>query len=169
MHDFIRQIEKASDVGLYFVALNSALTVPDVCGALESENGWAHASKYAAWFDRWVAPRYAFFGGTSLSGEICYSYRCAVLHQGRSARPNMPYQRVLFIEPGNSGIRAHNNVINDALNIDVQTFCADVVAGCRAWLATVEGSQPYESHWAKSMQRHPKGLAPYIVGVPVIG
>lgn len=169
MRDLLAQIEAASQSRLYYVALSSSLTVPDICGALESENGWAHPSKYAAWFDRWVAPSYALLGGTSLTGDVCYSYRCAVLHQGRSSHPKMPYKRVLFLEPGDNGMTLHNNVIDDALNIDVQIFCADILSGCRRWLKAVEGSEPFQTNWVASMRRHPDGLAPYIDGLPVIG
>jgi len=169
MHDLLSQIEAASERRLYYVALLSALAVPDICGALESENGRAAPTKFTAWFDQWVAPKYAFHGGTTLTGHVCYAYRCAVLHQGRSTHPNLPYSRVLFLEPGGHGMVMHNNVFNNALNLDVQIFCADIVAGCRAWLAAVEGSEQYKTNWAASMQRHPDGLAPYIVGLPVIG
>jgi len=62
----------------------------------------------------------------------------------------------------------HLNVFNDALNLDVSTFCDDILNGVEAWLATVEGTQPYENNNAKSLRRHPAGLAPYIEGLPVI-
>ena len=168
MRDLLAQLESASQSHLYYVALFTALAVPDICGALESENGRASPAKFTAWFDRWVAPKYAFHGGTTLTGQVCYAYRCAVLHQGRATHPQMAFSRVLFLEPGAHGMIWHNNVLNDVLNIDVQIFCADIVASCREWLAVVENSKPYRTNWAASMQRHPEGLAPYVVGLAVI-
>lgn len=41
MQDIIQQIRNANHMGTYYVALFSALTLPDICAALESENGEA--------------------------------------------------------------------------------------------------------------------------------
>ena len=38
MHDLLEQIEKALECNLYYLALQSTLALPDICGALESEN-----------------------------------------------------------------------------------------------------------------------------------
>ena len=63
----------------------------------------------------------------------------------------------------------HCNRINDALNLDLPRFCFDLVAAARAWLDAVEGTQPYETNAAAGVRRHPNGLAPYIVGMPLLG
>jgi len=168
MKDVLDQIRAASNAGLYYVALFSALAIPDICGALESQDGTANGQRYRAWFDRWVAPKYGFFGGTSLTGEVCYYYRCAALHQGRAAHPKMKYSRILFIEPGSSGVMMHNNVMNDALNIDVGRFCEDIISSCESWLASVAADPTVQRNLASSMRRHPQGLSPYIGGIPVI-
>ena len=62
----------------------------------------------------------------------------------------------------------HNNVINDALNLDVRIFCHDVCDGAELWLASAEQTPEYQANYGRSMQRHADGLPPYIVGVPVI-
>jgi hypothetical protein len=77
------------------------------------------------------------------------------------------YARILFIEPGFGPI-AHNNVFNDVLNLDVRLFCQDMIDGTLKWLSLVEGTEPYETNLKQAVQRHPNGLPPYIVGVPVI-
>lgn len=59
--------------------------------------------------------------------------------------------------------------MNDALNIDARIFCLDILAGGRAWLAAVEGSQTYLRNYDLFLKRHPEGLAPYVGGAPVIG
>lgn len=168
MRDVLNQIRAANDAGLYYVALFSALAVPDICGALESQDGTANGQRYKAWFDHWVAPKYSFFGGTSLTGEVCYYYRCAALHQGCAIHPKMQYSRIIFVEPGNRGIMLHNNVMNDALNIDVGRFCEDVISSCESWLAAVAADHTVQQNLANSMQRYPQGLTPYIAGIPVI-
>lgn len=73
MRDVLNQMKAANGAGLYYVALFSALAIPDICGALESQDGTANGQRYRAWFDRWVSPKYSFFGGTSLTGDVCYT------------------------------------------------------------------------------------------------
>ncbi len=168
MRDLFQQIERAAAANLYYVALLAGLSLPDICGAMESDNGEANRKKYIAWFDRWVAPKYMVRGASSLSGEVCYYYRCSSLHQGRAAHPRLGYSRVLFVEPGATTNVFHNNILNDALNIDLRLFVRDLLAGALEWLQQAEGSVNYKRNFALFMQRYPNGLAPYIVGVPVI-
>ncbi|MDE2144999.1 MAG: hypothetical protein KGJ01_03500, partial [Patescibacteria group bacterium] len=58
MRDLLTQIGKGLDENLYFLSLFSTLAIPDLCGAIGSENGKACAEKYKAWFDKHVAPKY---------------------------------------------------------------------------------------------------------------
>ena len=168
MRDLIQQIDRAMAANLYYVALLAALSLPDICGAMESDDGEATRKKFIVWFDRWVGPRYVVGDAPSLTGEVCYYYRCSALHQGRAAHPRMGYARILFVEPGAARLILHNNIINDVLNIDLRTFANDLLDGANAWLAQTEGTDNYHRNYPLFMQRYPNGLAPYIVGVPVI-
>jgi hypothetical protein len=58
MQDLIQQIRAANAAGLYYVALFSALALPDICGSLESQDGVATGARYSDWFNQHVAPRY---------------------------------------------------------------------------------------------------------------
>ena len=165
MDDYLNQIEMAAKTnGLYYLSLGASLTIPDICGALESTDGIATGARYKAWFDANALPPYRNF----LSGEDCYRFRCSFLHQGTTGHPQSSYSRIVFIEPGATGTVAHLNVMNDALKIDVKRFTLDMVVSAKMWLACVKGTEPYESNLNKFVRRYPQGLAPYIVGVPVI-
>lgn len=168
MRDLLNQIQEAVNGHAYYLALYASLTIPDICGAMESENGQATKSKYIAWFDKYVAPKYFACGQATLTGEACYFYRCAVLHQGRAQHPKLGFSRILFVEPSATTNVFHNNVLNDALNIDVSIFCSDVLSGANEWLQAVEELPNYQKNFPLFMQRYPTGLSPYIVGVPVI-
>jgi hypothetical protein len=61
------------------------------------------------------------------------------------------------------------SVGNDVLIIDVSIFCQEMVGAAKAYLTTARGSEPFESNFANLIRRHPNGLAPIVVGVPVIG
>ncbi|MCH8208557.1 MAG: hypothetical protein IIA62_05835 [Nitrospinae bacterium] len=165
MRDFLTQVKKGLDENLYLLSLFSALAVPDICGAMSSEDGEANAEKYEVWFDKYVAPKYSDF----LSGKDCYFFRCSLLHQGSSQHPRSNYKRVLFVEPSATTNVFHNNIVNDALNIDVRVFCNDIISGAEKWLGENEETKLFKKNYDKFMKRYPNGLKPYIVGVPVIG
>jgi len=165
MQNLLNQIQKGLEVNLYYLSLFVALSLPDICGAIDSKDGNATSEKYIKWFDRYVAPKYSGF----LKGEDCYRFRCSLLHQGSSQHPKSTYSRVLFVEPTATTNVFHNNVMNAALNIDVRIFCSDMIEGTKKWLQKVEKTDLYKENYNKFMKRYPNGLAPYIVGVPVIG
>lgn len=170
MDDYLDQIEAAANDGrFYYLALTGALAVPDICGALESNDGEANGPRYKAWFDAHMATRHAYGGRPPiLTGEDCWRFRCSFLHQGSTQHPTSGYARILFIEPGATGNTFHMNVIGDALNIDVRFFCVEMVDSARRWLGGVVGTEPYQTNFDAFVHRYPVGLAPYIRGVPVI-
>ena len=51
MQDIIQQVRAVNGADLYYVALFSALALPDICAALEAADGQASKAKYVAWFD----------------------------------------------------------------------------------------------------------------------
>lgn len=166
MRDFFVQIRRGLDANLYYLSLSAALMVPDICGAMESEDGRADGSRYKSWFDRYVADRY----GTFFTADDCWRFRCSMLHQGTSRHPSGGYDRIFFVEPSTSpGVLMHLNVFDNCLNIDVRVFCNDIVDGAERWLDEVETSERYQNNYYHYMKRHPNGLLPYVSGVPVIG
>lgn len=60
MRDVLNQMKSANGAGLYYVALFSALAIPDICGALESQDGTANGQRYRAWFDPGFHPSTPF-------------------------------------------------------------------------------------------------------------
>lgn len=169
MEQLFRQIRAAILNQQYYLTLYASLTVPDICASMESQDGQANGSKYIAWFDKYIAPKYIVGGINSLNGETCYYYRCSMLHQGRSQHPKMGYSRILFVEPGATTNVFHNNIMNDTLNIDVSIFCNDVLDGAEVWLKNASNTVEFKKNYPLFMQRYPTGLPPYISGVSVIG
>jgi len=190
MRTLVDQLEQSLGAKLFYLSLFGTLAIPDIAGALDSDDGHANGERYAQWFDAWVRPVHgesvdvAFIrdlpksvserfqlpqSGNPLTGEACYQFRCSMLHQGRSQLRKSPYERVLFVEPGTSTFTIHASVLSGALVIDLPTFCGEVVTGTRRWLDQAEGSAKFQANYERFAKRHPKGLAPYIVGPPVIG
>jgi len=163
MRDLLQQIENGLRVNLYYLSFISALSIPDMCAALSSPDGQATGARYADWFDQNVASRYR----GNLDGQTCYQLRCSLLHEGTTQHPRSQYSRIIFLEPSSNFI--HNNILNDALNLDLCAFCRDITASASNWLTTNENTPNFRTNFPKFIQRYRNGLSPYIVGLPVIG
>lgn len=162
MEDFLQQIEKALEYNLYYLALQSTLTLPDICSALMSNNGENNKQKYINWFNSY------FLEKDSLSAEECYNFRCSNLHQGKTANKKSNYSRILFLEPQNSNIIIHNCILNDAFCIDLNRFCNTMIKSVRAWYSKIKNDTTFQNNYTTFIKKYPTGLKPYIDGVPVI-
>jgi hypothetical protein len=142
--------------------------IPDICGAMESSDGRATSTRYAEWFDVNIAPNYPALpdGSPFFSGADCYRLRCSFLHQGSTQHPKSDYSRVIFTEPASNTF--HMNIVNDALNIDIRQFCREMADAALTWLPAAEATENFQRNFPKFMQRYPEGLAPYMVGMPLI-
>lgn len=80
----------------------------------------------------------------------------------------MHYSRVLFTLPDAANNVLHDNVIDDALNLDAVTFCQDMVQAVLRWYDASKNDPNVVSNLPRLFQYHENGLAPYIVGVPLI-
>jgi hypothetical protein len=184
MRTLISQIESSLGSGAYYLSLFGALAIPDIAGALSSQDGEASGKKYVEWYEQWVRPRFAEVVRASvpeharsyvkdiespLTGDACYRFRCSLLHQGSSQHPKSPYSRIIFIEPGTTTNVVHYSQLNDALCIDLNLFCREVISGACLWLDAAERTEVYGKNYERFARRHAGGLAPYIGGVPVIG
>lgn len=184
MRDVLDQIERGLEANLYYLSLFTCLALPDICGAIESEDGQASGDRYAAWYDKWVGPRFMDTVRASmpqgvpfsppqiknpLTGEACYRFRCSLLHQGSTQHPKSPFTRILFIAPDVRGLVVHHSRLEDALCIDLRLFCAEVIAGTQLWLDAVEHTVRFRTNYDRFIRLYPDGLQPYIHGLPVVG
>ena len=178
------QIAKSLNQSVYFLALFTALSLPDIAGAMSSSDGAASSRKYIRWYEAWVRPRFAenfrskmvskghgdlTAPNNPFTGEACYYYRCAMLHQARPSHGKLGFSKILFIEPGPSAPQVHYTVMNDALCIDLPKFCTEVLQGVSLWRAAEKGTESFQKNIESTINRYPEGLKPYIVGLPVIG
>lgn len=159
----LNEIEIALLNEMCFISLQSALTIPDICSALASEDGKTNGLLYARWYDDYVKE-----DNDHLTGDDCYYYRCSCLHEGKSSHHKMAYSKVVFVYP-NPMLHAHNNVLGDALNIDLVQFCQQMTSAARKWLEANNDNPTVLQNYEKLMKVYPDGLAPYVVGIPVIG
>ena len=185
MRTLVDQVEASLAGSHYFLSLFGALAIPDIAGALDSDNGEATGPKYAAWYDQWVPPRASELVRASMlpelrsvlgnlppgpmTGEVCYRFRCSLMHQGSTQNPKSPFSRILFVEPGAARGVIHNCIADDVLIIDVPLFCKEIIGATRDWLDQVEQTPKFLGNYNRFAHRHASGLAPYVVGAPVVG
>ena len=88
----VSEIRCALNNDLLIIALQAALTLPDICGkaAFPNENT---SSRYKKWYDEEIgeyehAPNYTHM--PYLSGKVVYNLRCALLHEGN---PNVEKEK----------------------------------------------------------------------------
>jgi hypothetical protein len=93
-----------------------------------------------------------------------------MLHQGTSQHSNLPYSQILFIEPGYPNYQLHYCVISGrALLIQLESFVDEILRGCELWLKIVENTKLFKTNYARFARRHENSVAPYVLGVPVVG
>lgn len=163
METVLGEIERALNAELYYLAVVLALTLPDMCAALESDDGRTTPDKYKAWYDANLAGDLGW-----LTAADCYSIRCGVVHQGRLGFPGKQFARVIFSVPTPQKNIFHNNVINDALQFDVVLFTRTIVNAVRGWMKLSAANPNVQVNLPNLIQYRPQGLAPYMVGMPVI-
>ena len=103
----VQDIRKALENDLYFAALNSALTLPDICGKAAWPAEGNNKKRYILWYDEEIG-KYEKCPKDKddmpyLSGEIIYNLRCSLLHEGNpnvnndNLRINQPINHFLLV------------------------------------------------------------------------
>ncbi len=89
MLQLINDVNKALDAECYYSALTLALTFPDICGKAEFPQEKCTGKRYKDWYDEYIGkyeqcPCENCQNTTMpyLSGEVVYSLRNSLLHQG---------------------------------------------------------------------------------------
>ncbi|MBB1410184.1 hypothetical protein [Pseudoalteromonas sp. SG44-17] len=149
----------------WHAALATALTIPDICSYI-NDGAHTNGKKYAAWFNQYVGSFYKtnysesqlqmvlkystkedyenLKKQTKLSGNDCYAFRCAYLHQGlgdiSSQRAREILQGIKFVEPHGQMIM-HGSILNNQLILHINTFCEHMIAGVEQWRENLDTEQ----------------------------
>lgn len=160
MEELIAQIRAASAQGLYYLALYGTLTLPDLCGALGSQNGRASGPKYKRWLRENVPAQAA-------EAEEIYGLRCSLMHQGHSTpKGSFP---VAFMAPGAGQLHNLSTVVGeDRVGwLSIEIFVEEVTAAAENWLREFGDSQTVKRNLEKFARLRPEGLGRHVKG-PVI-
>jgi hypothetical protein len=160
--ELLRQIRKSVGLGLYFVALLGVLTVPDLCGALGSDDGKATGAKYKRWI-RDNVPKH------SGNADLIYGLRCSLLHQG-SALPHGGTFPVALTVTATGGVHNLSTVQADGSQVGwfhLPFLVEEFVSAAEAWLATFGETATVIRNTEKFARLRLEGLPPHATGTPV--
>lgn len=160
MNNIVKSVCQSIENKNWYAALFVALTLPDICVALEQ--GKTSGNKYAEWFEDNLLQYKRF-----LSGNDCYALRCALLHQGKDNISDQRMQEILehyvFLTEG-----SHCNLVKDCvfngvkksfLQLNVQKFCKDICVAVEAWLSSVSDNSDIQRRLKDTMEIHEPGYS----------
>jgi hypothetical protein len=131
---YFDEIDRCRRAGAYRSLLHVVVALPDICGALESESGWATPEKYVAWCARYCPTN------DVVTAEDYKDIRNVVLHQGRSVTTQRRFYK--FTRPTASGTRVHRYVYDgDVVVLDVGELATEVIAGIHGRFAISRQTQ----------------------------
>ena len=151
---FLEQIEKCVSLELYYVAIMACLALPDIAGSIDSNEGKADGSKYQDWFDKYVAPKYHGYGENLLTGKVCFSLRCSMLHEGVISYKDVEkYTDIIFCEfpQTNSLVDLFLLTTKKVLLIEPKTFCYNMIGAAYDWLEVVHNKELFKINTSKFM------------------
>jgi hypothetical protein len=76
---YFDEIERCRKTECYWALLHVVVALPDICAALESDDGRTSGAKYVSWCNRFPATEI-------MNGDDWWEVRCLVLHQGAGPR-----------------------------------------------------------------------------------
>jgi hypothetical protein len=129
----------------FYPALMTAVSVPDICGALAHE-GRQETKFYIQWFNDYAA---IGFDGL-IDGKIAWSLRNSVLHQGRLEVKAQSFNQVIIVTD-NKGMSINHWGVKKSgkkyLVIELNTFCLQIYQSATKWLDTVETTKKYRNNY----------------------
>ena len=166
------EIEHALKTGLYYLAVSTAVTLPDICSALEQPDARAHHTLYKEWYKIWVSKLYP-----QITDLDMYCIRCGIVHTGNFGHPGCQYSRIVFTVP-EFGVSLHCGILQTSqmaaqgvahvLTLDTTMFCRDIVGSARTWLDENKNNSVVQNNMDRIVRLRPNGFLPYIDGLPVI-
>lgn len=170
----LRDIEKALDSNLYYLALAVTLSLPDICVCLACEPNkiWTNQKKYEAWCDQNIVPHFQ-----RLTARDCYRLRCGVVHQGNFGRPDNRYDRIIFHPRPARGHKVMHEFVSRAgtveaneiaLTLDLTTFCTIFIAAARSWMEKMDDDPNVAANAPNIVRFRSEGISPHVIGLPII-
>ena len=169
MQNLLKEMMRCLNAKAYYPALITAVSIPDICAALES-NGNTNSTKYINWFNANAAKYF----DTLLDGSMAYYLRCSVAHQGRLSHPGFKhsFDEIMFVTD-NNGISLHLIEIIQSggkkfLVLELDKFCQVMYNSTIDWLNQVEQTEKYKNNYQRFFRKNIQPLPWDENGVSII-
>ena len=159
MLDKIKDIRAAINNQTYISALALALTLPDICSQIENGTTEGSRSQYIQWVDAHMDDEsfnfpISGFETQNFKGNMCYSLRCKVLHNGtldvKNQRLGVSVDQFMLTKPGCSNYyygyqyQTTNNINKTIIAIDY--LCEQLCKAAEDFYNSYEDKTPFEEH-----------------------
>jgi hypothetical protein len=147
----------------YWALLHLTVCLPDICSALEADDGEASGKKYEAWCN-------TFLHDPHLTGAERWAMRCKVLHQGRASLDQKAkrYDGFSFTRWSPLVASEHLKVRGKTLTVEVDALSQEMWTGINGW-AQAREKQP-RTHASINVSKHlPSLVRVRAVQVPLTG
>ena len=154
---YFEEIERCKVAQCYWSLLHLLVILPDICAALESDNGEAKRDRYLNWCKR------HFGRDKTFTPEDRYAVRCALLHQGRTVTDKGQYGSYSFVQPTATGGILHRLVHDFGpehkpnFTLDVSSMALETVQAIRSWFADLQAVE--NARRLHNVKRHVRWLA----------
>lgn len=145
LNDFVAAARRAADDDNWFAALPIALTLPDICAAVDNPGPNKSRARYVAWWNVYMAERYGVRPDedeepqwepfTYLPGTDAYALRCAYLHSGTDIVEGRStiHDRIRFLGPPSASAFGYSEV-SRTLNVGLEQFVEWVCVAVERWM-----------------------------------
>jgi hypothetical protein len=164
----LNDIQRALDARLYYPALLTALTVPEICMSLTlDKNVFVKERHYVAFVDKYTTP-----SGLGFAWSDCYRLRGGVVHRANMAgHPKFDATHVIFSLP-ESRINLHALSISNgeklAAMLDLVLFCKTMIEAAKRWYEDHKDDTTVAKNMKNLIRFCPAGMPPFIAGWPVV-
>jgi hypothetical protein len=162
---YLSQLEVCCRNKLSIPSLFMALPIPDIGGSVDGEGN--HEKRYVRWANKCC-------GFDKDYARTLYHLRCDLLHGFGSTNNRAIRKRLIFTFPELSErLRLHSVTVQSgeqqAIVLDSILLSEHICKAARSWYLQVERDVDKQFEIQKMLRIYPGGIAPFIVGQPVIG
>ncbi|MEG6453307.1 hypothetical protein [Enterobacter cloacae] len=136
MERFVKAIRQSVEDKNWLAATFIALTMPDICSAVQNPYERKVGIRYKAWFERYLKNSFRA-GDVIFTAEDCYQFRCRCLHEGILRRAE---DEKFHLTPPNPLLFMHLCYLNGKIQLQVDIFCEQMCLAVERW---IEDMRPY--------------------------
>jgi len=170
LESILNDIDRSIEARLFYPAVLTSLTIPDICMALTLPANQSVKPKHYIYF----VDTYAYEQGLGVSGEDCYRLRGGVMHRGDfKGHPQFDWTHVLFSLPESTnafhGISVKSYQGDQAAAmLDLQRFCNAMKEAVCQWYGDNKENNLVRNNLSNIISFRPQGVNPFCVGTSVV-